>query len=121
MKYLFLTLLLLSSQVYSQTVNDIPFSEIEADYISVFAYSKFMSNKLKVHVDFGQFNSIWRTKDTKFRGRDGKSIEFNSIAHLLNYFSSNGYDLIDTNVYAMDATIGHTVYYNVIMRKSKRN
>ncbi len=121
MKYLILILLFSTTSVFSQTVNDVPFAEIEADYITVLAYSKFMSNKLKVHVDFGQFNSIWRTKDTKFRGRDGKNVEFNSIAHLLNYFSSNGYDLIDTNIYAMDAAIGHTVYYTVIMRKSKRS
>jgi hypothetical protein len=121
MKKLILIILFISPISFSQTVNDIPFSEIKADYITVYAYNKFLSNKLKVHVDFGQFNSIWRDKDTRFRGRDGKSVQFNSISHVLNYFSSNGYDLISTNVYGINAAIGHTIYYTIIMRKKTKN
>ena len=113
-------LILLSLNVNSQTVNDVPMASIDTNYIQVSAYNKFMSNKLKVHLDFGQFNSIWKFKDTQLRGRDGKMIQFNSIAQLLNYMTDNGYELINIDTYALDNTLGHTVYYNILLKKIRK-
>ena len=115
---LFFTILL-CCDTQSQTVNDMPLADIDTNYIRVSAHNKFLSNKLKVHLDFGQFNSVWKIKDTRLRGRDGKSVEFNSIAQLLNYMTDNGYELTTINTYALDNTLGHTVYYNMIMKKIK--
>ncbi|TDR17554.1 hypothetical protein C8D91_2613 [Marinicella litoralis] len=95
-------------------------ADIDSNYIQVSAYNKFMSNKLKVHLDFGQFNSIWKSKDTQLRGRDGKMIQFNSVAQLLNYMTENGYELISFNTYAIDNALGHTVYSNMLLKKIKK-
>ncbi|WP_133566545.1 hypothetical protein [Marinicella litoralis] len=115
-----ITFILLSFNSNSQTVNDVPMADIDSNYIQVSAYNKFMSNKLKVHLDFGQFNSIWKSKDTQLRGRDGKMIQFNSVAQLLNYMTENGYELISFNTYAIDNALGHTVYSNMLLKKIKK-
>jgi len=83
---------------YSQTVNNVPFNEIEAEYIKIVGTQKLLSNKMRVQIDFGQLNKVFKTKDTQIRDRDDKQLDFNSMVDALNFLNDNGYDFVQTYV-----------------------
>ena len=48
----------------AQTVNNIPISQIETEYIQIMATTKLLSTKVTVDIDFGQRNKAFALKDT---------------------------------------------------------
>lgn len=50
--------LLAISTAFSQIVNDKPISEIDVEYIQIVGTSKMLSNKVRIHIDFGQLNKV---------------------------------------------------------------
>lgn len=111
----FLTLFGLTD-LYSQTVNDIPIEDIDVDYIEVVGTSKILSNKLTIELDFGQENKLFNSKDTQVKDEDGKRLTFNSMIDALNFFSDNGYEF--ATAYAV--TIGNrNVYHYMLKRKEE--
>jgi hypothetical protein len=117
MKKFFITALLLASLTFqAQTVNDIPLKDINVEYIEIVGYSKFMSTKLKVALDFGQHTKMFSSgKETLLKDADGKVVEFNSMIDALNFMSENGYDF--TTAYTV--TDGDENIYHYILRKRK--
>lgn len=67
------------SNVFSQTVNDIPIKDIDVEYIQIVESYKAFSSKLTVEVDFGQENKLFSAKTTEIKGKDGKRVEFNGL------------------------------------------
>lgn len=107
--------LLMGSNLYSQTVNDVPIKDIDVNYIQIVGTSKLFSNKVTVEIDFGQENKFWTAKDTQIKDKDGKLLVFNSMIDALNFFSKNGYEFIDA--YAI--TIGKQNVYHYMLKKKK--
>ena len=101
------------SNVYSQTVNGIPLSEIDVEYVEIVGSSKMTSNKLTISLDFGQENKVFSNKDTDLRDEDGKKKTFNSMIDALNFMSKNGYKFIDS--YAL-STGNQSVYHYLLRR-----
>ena len=117
MKLLLLSLILLflNGRSQAQTVNDVPISEIEAEYIQIVGTSKLFNNKVTIQIDFGQENKVWVAKDTQVKDTDGKLLTLNSMIDALNFMSSNGYEFVDA--YAI--TIGNQNVYHYVMRRRK--
>jgi len=69
--------------------------------------------KLRVSVDYGQELDGRSVKQVTVDEGDGKK-EFNSPTHALNFFLTNGWELVDTNVVIAEAR----VYHFVLKRKS---
>ena len=66
-------------------------------YCDIIGTGKFMSNKMNVVLDFGQFRSIWtdnRVKDPV----TGERIEFNSMIDALNYMAKNRWEFVQAYV-----------------------
>lgn len=101
--------------VKGQTVNDIPISEIDVEYIQIIGTSKLLSNKVTIQIDFGQENKYWSNKDTQVKDENGKLVVFNSMIDSLNFLSENGYEFV--NAYAI--TIGNQNVYHYMLRKKK--
>ena len=100
--------------IFAQTVNDIPFEEIDVEYVQIVGTSKLMSSKLNIDIDFGQKNSMWTSKDTELRDENGKKIIFNSMIDALNFMAKHGYEFLDANA----ATIGKQNVYQYMLKKN---
>lgn len=103
------------SNLFSQTVNDIPIKDIDVEYIQIIGTSKLMSNKVTVKIDFGQENNYWNAKDTKIKDQNGKLVVFNSMIDALNFLSKNGYEFID----AYTITINSQNIYHYMLKRKK--
>lgn len=115
MKYLISTLLglFLFSSAYAQSVNDVPLTDIDVEYMQIVGTSKLLSQKISIQIDFGQENKLWVAKDTQVRDADGKQVVFNSMIDALNFMSANGYEFVT----AYTLTMGNNNIYHYLLRK----
>ncbi|WP_199879910.1 hypothetical protein [Arundinibacter roseus] len=99
----------------AQTVNDVPISEINVEYIQIVGTSRLFSNKATIEIDFGQRNKALVLKDTQVRDSDNKLVEFNSMIDALNFMSANGYEFVQ----AFAITVNNQNVYHYLMKKKK--
>lgn len=118
-KLLSLTILIIGfafSNVYAQTVNDIPLKDIDVEYVQIVGTSKLMGRKLFIQIDFGQTTKFWSVgKETILKDNQGKALDFNSMIDALNFMAENGYEFV--NAYTI--SVGNQSVYHYILRKSK--
>ena len=100
MKKLLLTLIITISALAakSQTVNGISLDKIDATYIDIVEYRKFVSNKVNILLDYGQRSHILYNEEQFVKDENGKDMEFNSIIDALNFLSTYGFEYIDSYV-----------------------
>ena len=112
---LLLTLFITFTFANAQTINDVPLSEIDVEYIQIVGTGKFFSNKVKIDIDFGQHDSMWSNKDTRIKDKNGNNLVLNSMIDALNFMTANGYEYV--NSYAI--TIGNQNVYHYLLSKRK--
>ncbi len=100
MKKLLLTLIITISALAakSQTVNGISLDKIDATYIDIVEYRKFVSDKVNILLDYGQRSHILYNEEQFVKDENGKDMEFNSIIDALNFLSTYGFEYIDSYV-----------------------
>lgn len=99
------------------TVNEVPIEKLieDREYVQIVGTSKFLSNQVKIQIDFGQVNKFWEFKDTSLLGIDGRPITLNGMVDALNFMHSYGYEYMD----AYTLSIGNqSVYHYMLKRKS---
>lgn len=111
-----LLFILVCFQSNGQTVNDIPISELDVEYIRIVGTSKFLSNQVIVELEFGQRTKFFSTgKETFIKDENGKNLTFNSMVDALNFMAKFGYEF--QAAYAI--TINNQNVYHYLMRKPK--
>lgn len=101
--------------LYSQTINDIPLKEIDADYIQIVGTGKLFKNEVTIEIDFGQKTKMLSaSSERRIKDENGNSISFNSMIDALNFMSKNGYEFV--NAYAITIS-NQNVYHYVLRRK----
>lgn len=95
MKTILLALFFLTSiSSYSQTVNGIPISELDAKYIKVNIVGKLLKPfKVSVILDYGQISRIKDISKGKVLDDDGKLYVFNGTMGIVNLLVDNGYKI----------------------------
>ena len=79
---------------YAQTVNYVPLSEIQTDYIELLGTQKgLFSTKITIQLDYGQTQKY---DDVIVRDENGKKVVFQSMMHVLNYMNGHGYEYLDS-------------------------
>lgn len=96
-KLFFIILLLFSVKAFSQDTHI---------YCELVGTQKFMSNKVSIEVDFGQFAKF--TKSQKLVDENGKPIVFNSMVDAMNYFGAKGWEFMQAYVVTFQ---GQNVYH----------
>ncbi|MDR2127252.1 MAG: hypothetical protein LBP63_10540 [Prevotellaceae bacterium] len=100
----------------AQTVNDIPLSELDAEYVMIVGTGKFLSNKVTVKLDFGQKTKYWGGgKEQKLLDENGKKLELNSMIDALNFMQRFGYEFV--NAYVITSDKGDVFHW--ILRKKR--
>ena len=118
MKKTIVTIILLLgfTNLYSQTVNNIPLKDIDVEYVQIVGNSRILSNKVKIEIDFGQENKYFSSdKDTRIKDENGKDMVFNSMIDALNFMTKNGYEFVQANAYAVE----RQSIYHFLLRKKK--
>lgn len=103
------------SSMLSQTVNDVPLSDIKVEFVQILGISKSLSNKVTITIDFGQQNKYFSFKDVAIiKDKKGKKIKFYSMIDALNFMSENGYEFVDSNMLRIDK---ENVFQYLLKRK----
>jgi hypothetical protein len=112
--FIFITFVSIQN-TFSQTVNDIPISQIKekAEYCLIVGTSKILSSDVTIAIDFGQETSMWSNKTLLVKDENGKLMAFNSMIDALNFMSKNGYDFV--NAYAI--TKGNQNVYHFLLHR----
>lgn len=106
-------LIVLTSVVLSQTINDVPMDSIDSEHLLIMGTKKFLSTKVMVTLDFGQETKLMSTKKQIVKDENGKAMTFNSMIDALNFFTKYGYEFV--NAYAV--TVGNSNVYHWLLRK----
>lgn len=110
-----LSFLFLSIPSFSQTINDIPISDIDVQYIQIIGTTRLLSDKVNVELDFGQNTTFFGSnKVKKIINKEGKVLKFNSMIDALNFMSENGYEFVQAYAFAEE----DQNVYHYIMKKS---
>lgn len=112
---LFSFILYNASTAFGQTVNDVPISAIDVEYIQIGSSAKPFSSIITIQVDFGQKSNFMSTESTSLLDKEGSPMEFNSMIEALNFFSQSGYEYLDA--YSISINNRDVVYY--LLRKKK--
>lgn len=105
-------------KVDAQTVNGTPIKDIDVDYIQIIGVSRPFSNKLTIHIDFGQETKFFNAgSESIIRDEQGNTLVFNSIVDAVNFMSKNGFEF--ANAYAVEFNKQNTYYYLMKNRKLK--
>jgi hypothetical protein len=119
--FIFTVALLATVVLQAQTVNDVPLSELDAEYVMIVGTGKFMSNKVAIQLDFGQETKFFGGgKEQKLLDENGKKLELNSMIDALNFMSKFGYDFVNAYVITSEKGMGGTQnVYHWILRKQR--
>ncbi|MEP4535279.1 MAG: hypothetical protein ABJ004_19445 [Cyclobacteriaceae bacterium] len=101
------------SQKQKATVNGIPLSEINVEYVQIVGTAKFLSSKVTIQIDFGQEDKFFSGVDTQILDGNGRLLTLNSMIDALNFMSKNGYDYVDAYV----ITVGNQNVYHYLLKK----
>jgi hypothetical protein len=112
---IFVLLLFFSINTFSQTVNGVPLTELNSEYVLIVGTRKLIGNGVTIELDFGQLNKLFSNSDTRLVDANGKQVVLNSMIDALNYMSKNGYEFVDA--YAI-STGNQNVYHWLLRKKS---
>lgn len=102
--------------INAQSVNGIPFSDVDVEYVRIVGTAKLLSTKVMIQIDFGQETKLFGgAKQTQIRDENDKPVVFNSMIDALNFMGKNGYEF-ET---AYTLTIGNQNVYHYLMRRKQ--
>ena len=115
MKKIILLLLFIPTITFSQSVNGVPFAEIDTPFIEIVGTQKALLSKVTIFIDFGQRTKLFGSNKKQFSilDSDGKKVEFNSMIDALNFMTLNGY--VFEQAYAV--SVGPNNVYHYLMSK----
>ncbi len=99
------------------SINGILLRQLKVDYIQILGYSKILSNKINIQVDYGQGNNIWDGTDTRLVSGNGKIMTLNSMIDALNFFSINGFEFVQAYAFSVN---GENVYHYLLRKNQKK-
>ena len=98
------------SQVY---VDDVNINELDITYCEIVAKKKFLSEKVKIIVDYGQPRR--ELGSAKIKDKDGKVIAFMGVVGALNFMEKNGWEYMESLLLTHDDNI----VYHFWLKKKK--
>tara|TARA_B100000767_G_C19363224_1_gene368689 strand:+ start:126 stop:485 length:360 start_codon:yes stop_codon:yes gene_type:complete len=106
---------LFSFNSFSQSINGVPFSEIDSPFIEIVGTAKLLSSKITIMIDFGQSTKLFGNNKKQFSilDKDNKKVVFNSMIDALNFMTTNGYKFEQAYV----VTVGNSSTYHYLMSK----
>tara|TARA_B110000003_G_scaffold22010_1_gene21258 strand:+ start:295 stop:654 length:360 start_codon:yes stop_codon:yes gene_type:complete len=116
-KLIYIIVFLFSFNSFSQSINGVPFTEIDSPFIQIVGTVKLLSSKVTVMIDFGQSTKLFGNSKKQFSilDKENKKVVFNSMIDALNFMTKNGYKFEQAYV----LTVGNSNTYHYLMSKNK--
>lgn len=123
MKYLLYTFLMVLvfdvCSLRAQTVDGVHLDSIPSEYVLLqFSQAGVFNSRVVMDVQFGQLDKVFSAKDSRFLGRDGKVVRFNSVIDGVNYFADAGFEFVQAYAFAIGSPPRPVYHY--LMRRSDR-
>lgn len=113
--FTFFILCMASQALKAQSVNGIPISEIDVEFIQILGHSKLFSDKVSISLDFGQDTKFFSDRKAEdIRDNEGKKVKFNSMIDALNFMSSHGFEFVQAYAFA----VNNQNVYHYLMKQS---
>ncbi len=98
------------------TINGIPIKDIDVEYAQIVGFSRLLSSKISVRLDFGQERTLFGSRRaTQLIDENGNPINFTSMIDALNFMHQQGYEFVQA--YAETINDEHVTHY--LLRKKK--
>ena len=109
--FLHFIILFFCLNTYSQSINGVPFSEIDSPFIQIVGSAKILSSKVTITIDFGQSTKLFGNSKKQFSilDKNNKKVQFNSMIDALNFMTKNGYKF--EQAYVVTAQNSSTYHY----------
>lgn len=97
-------------------INGIPISDIDVTYAQIIGFSRLLSSKITVRLDFGQERTLFGSRRaTQIIDENGNPIIFTSMIDALNFMHQQGYEFVQA--YTETINEEHETHY--LLRKKK--
>ena len=106
--------LLITSPLFSQTVNDVPIKDIDVKYIEIIGSQRSVSSKMNIEIEFGQKGNLIGSNNTKIKDENGERVLFNSMVDALNFMDKNGYEYLDSYTTSFN---DNSTYHYILKKK----
>jgi hypothetical protein len=84
-------------------------------YCEIVGIAKFLSKKVTIQIDFGEFTKTW--SDNRYKDpATGKPYEFNSMVDALNFMGKNGWEFVQAYTIG-DNSSGYV--YHFMLKKTR--
>lgn len=110
-KLFLLAIVFLSVGLFSQTIDDIPISDLNSTYIQIVGEEQ-SNGEVEIYINYGQKQKVLKHKK-RLKDNNGKDVRFYSMIDALNYFDEYGYDFV--NAYVI--TIKNENVYHYLLKK----
>lgn len=115
----FLIVFTFSQKIFTQNdvsylINNMKLDSIKSEYMQIVGNAKFLSTKLNIVIDYGQWNG-WK-QEYKLTDHLGKKIELTTMIDALNFMVKNGFEFVDSFVSTEN---GSSTYHYIIKRKDR--
>ncbi len=109
--FLFLFCISVFAQVF---VGDVDINKLDVEYCEIVGKRKFLSDKVKVTVDYGQRKrDLWKSK---IKDENGKTMSFEGMIDALNFMNTNGWEYADSFI----VTHKEKLVYHYLLKKKKK-
>jgi len=101
----------------SQSINEIPISDIDTKYIQIVGTAGLIKKTVSIEIDYGQheIGKFFKKKGSLVvKDEAGKEIKFNSMVGALNFLNKYGYEFV--NAYAI--TSGNSNIYHYLLKRT---
>lgn len=97
-------------------VNKQPLDSLGVDYITIHATQQFLSDKVRIELEYGQVNRSLANSETRISDANGDEIVFNSLLEALNLLAAQGFEYVDAFI---DPTCNDGKTLKFLLRKRK--
>ena len=77
-------------------VNKQLIDSLGVEYITIHASQQFLSDKVRVELEYGQVNKYLASSETRISDVNGREVVFNSLLEVLNLLAQQGYEYVDS-------------------------
>ncbi|MBN2893604.1 MAG: hypothetical protein JXL97_17160 [Bacteroidales bacterium] len=80
----------------SQSIDDVPFLEINTEYMKIIGTNEYAKSTIVIRFDFGGENKSINKNKNIIKDENGNILKFTSMIDALNFMSKNGYEYVDS-------------------------
>ncbi len=121
MKKIFFLIIIMLTTISAFSQTEIIPDTSKYMYCQIVGTSRFMSYKVTIEIDFGQFKSYSEISSKLKDPTTGRNMIFNSMIDALNYMADQGWEFVQAYAFTVPGMGGNQNVYHYLLKKKKGN